>query len=104
MKKRIAALCLIPMLALLLYGCDREDVDKAADQMGDTAETIASDLKENMDSMIDDGQVKDGDGYIGEDDAADASRPGSTGGSAPEPSTGDGGIFTTEPDSSGDHI
>ena len=63
MKKVIALFCTALMMSVLLCGCDEKEKNKVSDELA----TLATEVKENIDTMIDDGTVSDGDGYIDED-------------------------------------
>ena len=69
MKRLIALLCVIPLTAALLAGC----MQKTSELKDDTA-TIASEVKDNFDDMVDNGTVNDGDGFIDENKDNDRSR------------------------------
>lgn len=68
MKRFLILLCAAVLTALFLCSCD-----KAMKDAGKTAESIAADVKDNADGMIDNGKVNDGDGYIGDSDRATSS-------------------------------
>ena len=66
MKKISVILFAVMLTALLLCGCN----EKKAEAAGDELATIASEVKDDLDGMVGDGTVKDGDGYIGDGDPA----------------------------------
>lgn len=66
MKKLLAILCAAILTGALLCGCSGKDNQT----MGDDMATIASEVKDNVDNMVDNGKVDDGDGYIGDNTQA----------------------------------
>ena len=61
MKRLLFLICAV-LIAVCLCSC----MQQAGKDLDRTAETVATEIKENMDNMIDNGTVKDGDGYIDE--------------------------------------
>ena len=110
MKKWIIVMCAAVLVTGSLCACDREDVDETADMIGDKAETIASEVKDNVDGMISNGQVDDGDGYIGDSDEDTESVTDPTDLVDPtdmpfmDDETEDGGLLDTDYNDIGDHI
>lgn len=93
MKRILLILCAAIMTAGLLCACD-EDTKKT---VGDDLATIASQVKDNVDGMIEDGTVRDGDGHIGENQtekASEATRTVTT----EEETRSDNGAFDDEDD------
>ena len=74
MKRIFAVGCAVMMTALLLCGCNENDNNSMSDDLA----TIASEVRENVDSMIDNGTVSDGDGYIGDNRSTDRATERST--------------------------
>ena len=68
MKKRLLLFCAALLIAVLFCGCGEEKAEAAAEKVGEQAATIASEVKENVEGMIEDATVRDGDGYIGDHD------------------------------------
>ena len=85
MKRIILLLCIAVMLAALLTACKGNAVSnptqaaepmtekprptviatQAAEKPTDAVEELMTEIKENVDSMIDNGEVEDGDGNVG---------------------------------------
>jgi len=61
MKRLLLLICAV-LIAVCLCSC----MQQAGKDLDQTVETLATEIKENMDNMIDNGTVKDGDGYIDE--------------------------------------
>ena len=64
MKRLLILFCAVCIAAVLLCGCN----NKAVEDAGDAMETFASEVRDNVNSMIDNATVSDGDGYIGDND------------------------------------
>ena len=73
MKRLLLLLCTALLVALFMCSC----MQQAGKDVKEAYETVSSEVKENMDNMVDNGTVRDGDGYIGEDkhDPTAATRP-----------------------------
>lgn len=68
--KRITALIAAVLLTVLLFSSCSE-AKKTAKDAADEIATIASQAKDNLEDMVDNGTVSDGDGFINEDNKAD---------------------------------
>ena len=76
MKKILAAAVAVIMCAFTLCSCARNTADSIRNDAG----ALASEVKDNLDGMINNGEVHDGDGVIGEtkryeDDVRDSTVP-----------------------------
>lgn len=71
MKKTIALLSVFILSALVFTGCSQKDMNN----MKEDVSSVVSDAKDNLNNMIEDGTVNDGDGHIDEDKHDDATAP-----------------------------
>ena len=69
MKRIISIMCLAALVAALLCGC----MQKTSELKNDVA-TVASEAENRLDDMIEDGTVRDGDGYVGDSEKTDDDR------------------------------
>lgn len=104
MKKRILFLCSVIFVSVILCSCDKEEIDKTAEKVGDTVETIASEAKDHVEGMIEDGTVDDGDGYIGDhtDESKSTAEP--TDDKADAEAAEDDSLFGTDTKDTGEHM
>lgn len=96
MKKLLLIFCAVLLVSVMLCGCGDEKAENAAEKVGDQVETIASEVKDNVDNMIEDGTVRDGDGYIGDTDRA-TEAPYESDTRATEDMTENDDVFDTDP-------
>ena len=69
MKRFTALLCAAVMIAVLMSGCAQK-----TSEIKDDADRLASEAKNELDDMIANGTVSDGDGYIDESRYPDETR------------------------------
>ena len=72
MKRMTALICAVLCTAMLFSSCTgmKNDVKGVTDDMA----TMASEMKDNLDKMVENGTVNDGDGFIDEDKSKDDDR------------------------------
>ena len=64
MKRLLLLFCAVVLTAVSLCSC----MQQAGRDVQEGVETLASEARENLDNMIDNGTVNDNDGYVAEDE------------------------------------
>ena len=104
MKKRIWMICAAVLVTVTLCACGTDEAAETGEEIGDRIETYASEVKDHIDGMVENGTVSDGDGYIGEENGKDAPDAEADASTPSDDTDSGGGLFDADPTDMGDHI